>query len=144
MSDDIPVLDQINLVVSNMDASVEFYRRLGVDIAPTLPEWEQHHRSAATPDGLDFDLDSDAFAQQWNRGWSVGRTGAVIGFRVATRDAVDRIYAEMTGAGYRGQMPPHDAFWGARHAIVEDPDGNAVGIMSPSDPARRRPPEPPH
>lgn len=26
---------------------------------------------------------------------------------------------------------------GARYAIVEDPDGNYVGVMSPSDPARR-------
>jgi predicted enzyme related to lactoylglutathione lyase len=25
----------------------------------------------------------------------------------------------------------------ARYAIVEDPDGNAVGVMSPVDPARR-------
>jgi hypothetical protein len=32
---------------------------------------------------------------------------------------------------------PYDAFWGARYAIVEDAGGNAVGIMSPVDPARR-------
>jgi uncharacterized glyoxalase superfamily protein PhnB len=31
-------------------------------------------------------------------------------------------------------------FWGARYAIVEDPDGNHVGVMSPSDPDRRRAP----
>ena len=45
------------------------------------------------------------------------------------------MYADLTGAGYRGQQPPYDAFWGARYAVVEDPDGNAVGLMSPSDPA---------
>jgi catechol 2,3-dioxygenase-like lactoylglutathione lyase family enzyme len=145
MNDDRPVLDQVNLVVSDMDASIAFYRRLGVDIAPTLPEWEGHHRTAATPDGLDFDLDSNAFAQRWNHGWEEGRTGAVITFKVVTRAAVDRIYDELTGAGYQGQMAPYDAFWGARFAIVEDPDGNAVGIMSLSDPAHRAPtPELPH
>ena len=144
MSDDIPVLDQINLVVSDMDASIAFYRRLGLEIGPSLPEWERHHRTVSTPDGIDFDLDSNAFAQRWNDGWSEGRTGAVITFRVETRAGVDRIYNELTSAGYGGQMAPYDAFWGARYAIVEDPDGNAVGIMSPSDPAHRTaPPEPP-
>jgi uncharacterized glyoxalase superfamily protein PhnB len=44
---------------------------------------------------------------------------------------VDEIYAGLTGAGYRGHQKPYDAFWGARYAIVEDPDGNAVGLMSP-------------
>ena len=61
----------------------------------------------------------------------------VLGFRVATREAVDALYGRMTAAGHRGQQPPYDAFWGARYAVVEDPDGNAVGIMSPVDPTRR-------
>ena len=35
-----------------------------------------------------------------------------------------------------------DTFFGARYAIVADPDGRSVGIMSPIDPARRSaPPE---
>jgi hypothetical protein len=35
-----------------------------------------------------------------------------------------------------------DAFWGARYAIVADPDGNDVGLMSPIDESRRTwPPE---
>lgn len=29
-----------------------------------------------------------------------------------------------------------DAFWGARYAIVQEPDGNDVGLMSPHDPAQ--------
>jgi uncharacterized glyoxalase superfamily protein PhnB len=58
----------------------------------------------------------------------------VLGFRVASREAVDEVYAELTGAGYAGLQPPLDAFWGARYAIVEDPDGVAVGLMSPISP----------
>ena len=90
--------------------------------------------------GFDFDFDSAAFTPQWNQGWPAGQIGAVIGFRVATRDAVDTTYTDLTGAGYTGQQPPYDAFWGARYALVADPDGNSVGIMSPSDPARRTTP----
>ena len=66
-----------------------------------------------------------------------------IGFGVSSREAVDELYEELTKAGYRGQQPPFDAFWGARFAVVEDPDGNAVGLMSPRDPARRSVPTPP-
>ena len=33
------------------------------------------------------------------------------------------------------QQEPYDAFWGARYAVVSDPDGNGVGIMSPVDDA---------
>ena len=42
---------------------------------------------------------------------------------------------------YQGQQSPYDAFWGARYAVIEDPDGNAVGIMSPVDPDRRSQPD---
>ena len=37
----------------------------------------------------------------------------------------------------RPGQPPFDAFWGARYAIVADPDGNDVGLMSPIDESRR-------
>jgi uncharacterized glyoxalase superfamily protein PhnB len=137
-----PVFDQVNLVVRDMDAAVAFYRRLGVDIPDFGPEWDAHHRSATMANGLDLDLDSVTFAQQWDAGWP-GGSGCVIGFKLASRDEVDRVYSDLTGEGYHGQQPPCDAFWGARYAIVEDPDGNAVGLMSPIDPERRTPPTPP-
>jgi len=46
----------------------------------------------------------------------------------------------MTAAGYRGLQPPYDALWGARHAVIEDPDGIAVGLMSSVSPEHRSPP----
>lgn len=143
MKSDRPVFDQVNLVVRDMDATIEFYRRLGLDVAETPDEWAPHHRNLSSPDGIDFDLDSSIFAAQWNHGWPAGATGAVIGFKVASRQSVDALYEELTGAGYEGQQPPYDAFWGARFAVVADPDGNSVGIMSPSDPERRSDANPP-
>ena len=51
------------------------------------------------------------------------------------------MHAHAIAAGHKA---PEDAFWGARDAIVEDPDGSSVGIMSPIDDAmRREPPLPP-
>jgi hypothetical protein len=66
----------------------------------------------------------------------------VLGFRQATREAVDKRFDQLTCAGYRALQPPFDAFWGARYAIVEDPDVIAIGLMSPIDPTRQtRPPK---
>ena len=140
-----PTLNQLNIVSSNLDASIAFYRRLGVDF-PEERVWRTatgaHHASAMDA-GSDLDIDSAVFSQFWNKGWAgrkdlAGRV--VVGFSVASRADVDRIYGEMTAAGHRGLQPPWDAFWGARYAVVEDPDGIAVGLMSPMSDEHRSPP----
>ena len=136
---DSPIFDQLNLVVSDMQATVTFYRRLGLEIPDTDPAFQAHHRSARLPSGVDLDFDSTEFARHWDHGWHDGR--AVIGFKVASRERVDVLYSQLTAFGYVGQQPPYDAFWGARYAVVEDPEGNPVGIMSPVDPDRRSPPD---
>jgi uncharacterized glyoxalase superfamily protein PhnB len=140
-----PTLNQLNVVSSNPEASIAFYRRLGLDI-PDRQVWRTatgvHHVSAEDA-GIDFDMDSTAFAQLWNNGWRgrkdlAGRV--VVGLHVTSREEVDRLYGEMTAAGHRGLQAPCDAFWGARYAIVEDPDGIAVGLMSPKSAEHRSPP----
>lgn len=146
MDDRRAIFNQVNLVVRDMAAMVDFYERLGVELAPTIPPWDRHHRSfAATSmtDGFDFDLDSGAFAAEWDHGWPSGHAGPVLGFRLASADAVDETYRDLTRAGYVGQQEPYDGFMGARYAVVTDPDGNAVGLMSPIDPSRRTIPSPP-
>jgi catechol 2,3-dioxygenase-like lactoylglutathione lyase family enzyme len=133
-----PVLGQLNLVVADMAATVAFYRRLGLTIDDSRP-FAAHHLEVTMPNGFVLEFDSVAFAQRWDVGWrgQPGPSRNVIGFDLAARTAVDALYADLTAAGYRVQQPPCDAFWGARYAVVEDPDGNPVGLMSPIDPARR-------
>jgi catechol 2,3-dioxygenase-like lactoylglutathione lyase family enzyme len=143
MADTRLIFNQVNLVVHDMQASVDFYERLGVPIAPTDERWTRHHRNAARDDPVDLDLDSIVFARQWDEGWPDGETGVVLGFRVDSAEAVDAIYSELTGAGFVGQQAPYDAFFGARYAVVLDPDGNAVGLMGPRDRSRSTTPEPP-
>jgi predicted lactoylglutathione lyase len=139
----------LNIVSGNVEASIAFYRKLGIDI-PEPRIWRTatgvHHVSAiegVPPDAATLDLDSAAFAQIWNKGWAgrkdlAGRV--VVGFSVSSREEVDRLYGEMIASGHRGLQAPFDAFWGARYAIVEDPDGIAVGLMSPISANRRSPP----
>jgi catechol 2,3-dioxygenase-like lactoylglutathione lyase family enzyme len=142
-----PVFGQVNIVAGSFNRSFDFYRRLGVSFPEpvTSQVGDPFHANGETSNGLRFELDSAAFARVWNPGWAahldlVGHV--VLGFGVASREEVDRIYAELRSAGHPGLAPPHDAFWGARYAIIEDPNGIAVGLMSPIDPAARTwPPE---
>jgi catechol 2,3-dioxygenase-like lactoylglutathione lyase family enzyme len=133
-------LDQVNLVVRDVPASRAFYSRLGLDFgtAPD-PVWDAHHVSARNGKDLplDVDLDSETFAGRWDSGWP-GGSGAILGFKVDSRDEVDSLVASLAADGVEVQQAPYDAFWGARYAVVSDPDGNGVGIMSPIDPARKR------
>jgi len=138
-----PVLGLVSVVVGDMAASADFYRRLGLEISEPVPPWDDVHRSTPPGGGAQLDLDSASFTPTWDEGWAAGRTGVVLSFNVASRDEVDRLYGEAVAAGAVSQQPPFDAFWGARYAIVEDPDGNAVGLMSPIDESKATmPPEP--
>ena len=142
-------LNQINLICGDLNASIAFYRRLGVEI-PDTRIWRTptgaHHVSAAdeaADQAIQLEFDSAAFAQAWNVGWKdrsdlSGRI--VVGFGVPSRAAVDEVFRYMVSSGYRGLQEPHDAFWGARYAIIEDPDGIAVGVMSPVSPDKKSPP----
>jgi catechol 2,3-dioxygenase-like lactoylglutathione lyase family enzyme len=136
-------LSQVNLVVRDMPRSLAFYRRLGLTIDEgSDPAWARHHASCRTTDGVRLEFDSQAFAQQWGWQGSPGGSMAVLFFDVPTREDVDRVFAELTQAGARVHKAPEDAFWGQRYAMVEDPDGNVVGVMSPRDDTRRSAPPP--
>lgn len=132
----------LNLVVGDIEASAEFYRRLGVVSPPSAVTGG--HVALKTPSGFSLELDEAESAQLWHAGFrsDPASVGIVIGFALESREAVDDRYAELTSAGYQGRQPPFDAFWGARYAIVADPDGNDVGLMSPIEDSRRYdPPE---
>ena len=135
------MLNQLNLVVRDMGRTVDFYRRLGLEVAAQGDQ----HAAARLPNGVSLEFDSVEFVPSWDSGWS-GESGGttVLGFELDSREAVDRLYSELAAAGHRGHQPPYDAFWGARYAIVDDPDGNPIGLTSPIDEQRKTwPPQPP-
>ena len=138
-------LSQLNIVSDDLDATIAFYRRLGIAMGEPArtSAGEPFHVNSEGSDGALLEADSSAFARAWNAGWMdepdlAGRV--LIGVHVASRAEVDRLYGEATAAGHRGLQPPVDAFWGARFAIVEDPNGIAVGLMSPRDGPHGPPP----
>ena len=135
-----PVLNQLNLVARDFSATLAFYRRLGLDIpdGSSSPEGVRHSEITLA-NGFVLEVDNEALAGLYNAAWRKpeGSSRALLGFAVATREEVDRLYKELTAAGYEGRQPPYDTFWGARYAVVADPDGNDVGLMSPLDESRR-------
>jgi uncharacterized glyoxalase superfamily protein PhnB len=131
----------LNVVVRDMAASLEFYKRLGVT-EPDVDDPPGSHVQLKTPSGFSLELDTAESVELWNASWrkSPGSVKVVLGFALSSREAVDATYAELTSAGHAGRQPPFDAFWGARYAIVADPDGNDVGLMSPIEESRRSSP----
>jgi catechol 2,3-dioxygenase-like lactoylglutathione lyase family enzyme len=133
-----PDLHMVNVVVRDMAASVEFYRRLGVAVADDV-DTSGAHVQLRMPGGFSLELDTAESARIWHAGWRAdpASVDVVIGFALPSREAVDDCYAELTAAGYTARQLPFDAFWGARYAIVADPDGNDVGLMGPIEESRR-------
>ncbi len=138
-----PVLDQLNLIVDDMDRSVGFYRAIGLDI-PDDTVWRTgtggHHVEMKMPGGFELALDSRPLAAAYNAGWRAFKgegNRTIMSFRYRDAAEVDVTYERVTALGYGSSQPPYYTFWGSRFAIVADPDGNHVGLMSPPDPAYR-------
>ncbi|MEU4466704.1 VOC family protein [Streptomyces sp. NPDC024017] len=123
--------DAIGLVVSDMAASVAFYRRLGFAF-PDGAE-NQPHTEAGLPGGLRLLFDTEetvrSFLPEWQPPAGGGRTSLAL--RCEGPEEVDALYGELVGSGHHGELKPWDAFWGQRYAVVHDPDGNGVDLFAP-------------
>jgi uncharacterized glyoxalase superfamily protein PhnB len=141
MASQRPVIAKINVVAKDYEAILRFYRLVGLEIPdPMEKPAGTLHSEATNTGGSEFALDNEALARIYNSGWRTERDGCssvVLTAYVSSRDEVDSRYASLISAGYRSRQPPYDAFWGARFAIVCDPEGNDVGLMSPIDEAFR-------
>lgn len=126
-----PRFDLIGIVVTDMAASLAFYRRLGLDI-PQGSDGEPHVE-ATLPGGLRMAWDTVETIRSFDPSWTRPTGGHPVGlaFRCADPSEVDKTHADLVAAGHRSHHEPWDAFWGQRYATVEDPDGNAVDLFAP-------------
>jgi catechol 2,3-dioxygenase-like lactoylglutathione lyase family enzyme len=120
----------IEIVVADMAASLAFYRRLGLDIAP---EADSEPHVDVDLGGIHLAFDTRETILSFNTHWTppAGGHGMALAFACESPGEVDSAYAELTGAGAAGALEPWDAFWGMRYAIVHDPDGNPVDLFAP-------------
>jgi len=124
----VPELNAIGIAVSDMAASIRFYRLLGLDV-PETPD--EGHVDTFLPNGVRFMLDSEdvmrSFREDWKR-----QTGNQIGVALecGSPAEVDEVYGRVTGAGFHGEKEPWDAFWGQRYAMLLDPDGVEASLYA--------------
>jgi len=122
------LLNAIGIVASDMARSLDFYRRLGLDV-PDTPH--AGHVDIALPNGWRLMLDSEDEMRKFLPDW-VSHQGNQfsLAFQCESPAEVDEVYAQMVGAGYHGDKDPWDAFWGQRYAKLRDPDGIPVDLYA--------------
>jgi catechol 2,3-dioxygenase-like lactoylglutathione lyase family enzyme len=125
-------LNVIGIVVADMSRSLDFYRRLGLDVA--ADEDKNPHVEHVLPGGIKLAWDTVETIHSFDPEWAppVGSSPIALSFECESPAEVDRVYGELTAAGYEGHKEPWDAFWGMRYAIVHDPDGNNVDLFAAS------------
>ncbi|MCZ7431148.1 VOC family protein [Streptomyces sp. WMMC1477] len=126
-----PRFDLVGMVTADMAATLGFYRRLGLDLpaeADSAP-----HAEAVGPGGVRLAWDTVEVMRSMHPGWEMPKDeGRVaLAFRCEGPADVDRVYAEMTAAGYASRKEPWDAPWGQRYAVLADPDGTPVDLFAP-------------
>ena len=121
-------LDMLGLMVKDMPASLQFYRRLGLEI----PDDEDAKRFVMhrMPSGVTLFWDA-YFAKTYDPAFDPAFTAPEGGYRsmfeffLGNPKAVEAKYAELIGFGYHGRRAPVQTN-GPYAAMVDDPDGNVV------------------
>ncbi len=114
----------VGLMVRDMAASLEFYRRVGLEI-PGGSEMKEFVE-VRMESGVSMFWDT-VFADRYDpvRERPKGGYQMMLEFFLEDNDAVDAKYEALTQHGYRGRLEPAQTF-GPYAAMVEDPDGNVV------------------
>jgi uncharacterized glyoxalase superfamily protein PhnB len=121
----------VELVVSDMATTLAFYRRLGIDIPAEADT--QPHVDVALGGEIRLAFDTEETIRSFDPDWSPPTGGGhrvALAFDCGQPDAVDAAWNDLAGAGYEGHLPPWDAFWGMRYAVVNDPDGTPVDLFA--------------
>ena len=123
-------LNAIGILCSDLEASLAFYRSLGVDFPEYDPE--NGHYDAELGGGVRLMLDSHAVAEMFIDDFTppIGNDQMNLAVEFDGPAEVDAAYDTLMEAGVESVREPWDAFWGQRYAIVRDPDGNGVDLYA--------------
>jgi catechol 2,3-dioxygenase-like lactoylglutathione lyase family enzyme len=127
--------DVVGVIVADMARSLAFYRRLGMGIPAEADQ--ESHVEVALPGGMRLTFDTEELIRSFDPEFQPPSGGNRIGlaFRCDSPADVDRTFDDLVAGGYAVRLKPFDAVWGQRYAIIHDPDGNAVDLYAPVNPA---------
>ena len=118
-------LYMVGVIVADMGRAVEFYRRLGVDIA----EGSKSKAHVEIKMGqMSFFLTTHSFNKRWDPNNTPAQGGyrIILEFYLKTRAAVDEKYNEMLAYGYLSHVAPYVTPFNMYFAMIHDPDGNTI------------------
>jgi len=120
-------LFMVGVLVNDMHKSVEFYRRLGVEI-PEGGENQQH--LGLKMSGITFFLSTKPMAARWDPALTEASGGyrILLEFYLNTQSAVDAKYKELIDFGYESHVAPYITPFNMYFAMINDPDGNTILI----------------
>ena len=126
-----PNLIGLYLFVRDLPAALDFYEPLELSVERVSPVFAR----AVTPGGASIEFGCAELTQSYDPSWQQPTEPGTntMNFELASSEAVDATYQALVAAGHNGQLAPCDPPWQARFAIVDDPDGNVVGLHSPRD-----------
>jgi catechol 2,3-dioxygenase-like lactoylglutathione lyase family enzyme len=123
-------LDMIGIVCADVDASLRFYRALGMD-APESSGGEPYVE-CTLPGGIRMSWNALSMAKEIDPSWEEPRGHRMgLAYLCDSPAHVDQLHAALVELGYASHMAPWDAFWGQRYAQIVDPDGNLVDLFAP-------------
>jgi lactoylglutathione lyase len=119
----------VNLYTRDMDAGIRFYGDLlGLTETFRTPTEGTPEHVEFRAGGFTLGLGTVEAAKRVHGIDAVpGAPAAVV---VLWTDDVDRVFAGLESAGVTPEQPPHDTGNDNRNALVRDPDGNLVELVS--------------
>lgn len=126
----MPKLRAIGIVVKDMQTSLDFYRKLGLDL-PIDPGTEDHVETVLDG-GIRLMFDTEELVRGFDPDWKRPDSNSIgLAFECDSASEVNSVHESFIETGYVNKSNPWDAFWGQRYAQLLDPDGHAVDLFAP-------------
>jgi catechol 2,3-dioxygenase-like lactoylglutathione lyase family enzyme len=124
----------VGLIVDDMQESLDFYRRLGLDVPE---DTDSTHVEIEMAGGMMLFLDSNP--GRWDPGFERSTAPGepatyrtILEFYLETESKVEAKFEELVQLGYDGFRTPYQTGFGMTFAFVNDPDGNAILLSGDS------------
>ena len=122
----IATIDNVGIAASDLEASVAFYEKLG------FTKSFANDRGCLLTSGSArlFVFQVDAKPSAPRREFDLLHNSPGFDHISFTVDDVDRTYLSAISKGIGFAVPPSDQEWGARAAMLRDPDGNNLYLLT--------------